>query len=97
MYQGWFALLRARTAPLTGVPAADGVPALTSRVANVSGCPSLSLWLASSHQLQSPALLPSETLVCVLRKVPSVAYSENGCTCVPTLACASKRVGMRVT
>src|SRR6185369_10297004 len=80
---GVLVLFLSRTAPVTGVPAAPGVPELTTRVANVSGWPWLSVWLKLSHQAQSPALLPTEALVCQAWKVAFVLYSSNFCVTIP--------------
>src|SRR3989344_5711685 len=67
MYQGLFSLLASSRAPVTGVPALPTVPALTRRLAKVCGWPLLSVWLALSHQDQSPDRLPTDMLVCQAR------------------------------
>ena len=72
--QAWLALFSPATAPLTGVPTVP-LPAVdASRVSKVSGWPSLSVRCRFSHQLKSPARLPTEALAAQARQAhPSPA------------------------
>ncbi|MFG5411051.1 hypothetical protein ABXN37_26760 [Piscinibacter sakaiensis] len=65
--QGWPALFASSAAPVTGVPALPATPFERSRVAKVSGWPSLSLRLRFSHHDSAPARSPSAALACQAR------------------------------
>jgi hypothetical protein len=67
MNHGALALLAFCTAPVTGVPAEPGVPALLSRVAKVSGWLWVSVRFTLNQYDQRSTRLPTEALACQLR------------------------------